>query len=112
MVNPKLNSNLVPKCQDVAYKFLGIEKPLFIMNFDVKTEMDTELPLELEQVDSPESDDKSMALHPPGVSCIIHRFTQLQETETSSLFCSHDFRLTTITFMRKSMTLNHPHSSQ
>lgn len=67
VVNPKLNSNLVPKIQDVAYKFLGIERPLTTINFDVKMETDGELPLELEQVDSPESD-KSMALNTSAVS--------------------------------------------
>lgn len=57
----------MPKIQDVAYKFLGIEKPLFNTHFEVKIEPNTEILLELEQVDSPESD-KSLALHALGVS--------------------------------------------
>lgn len=50
----------------MAYKFLGIEKPLYI-NLEVKMENDNELPLDLEQVDSPESDN-SMALDSHAVS--------------------------------------------
>lgn len=58
VVNPKLNSNFVPKIEDIAYKYLGIEKPA---NPTSELEVDTGnhqqfLPnLELEQV-SPDSE--------------------------------------------------------
>lgn len=58
VVNPKLNSNFVPKIEEIAYKYLGIEKPV---NRTSELEVDTVnhqqfLPnLELEQV-SPDSE--------------------------------------------------------
>lgn len=57
MVNPKLNTNFVPKIEDVAYKYLGIEKPVErVRTLDLNAiEQPTFLPnLDLEQV-SPES---------------------------------------------------------
>lgn len=53
VVNPKLNSNFVPKIEDVAYTLLGVEKP----NMELKLEIDADcLPIyELEQV-SPDSE--------------------------------------------------------
>lgn len=56
VVNPKLTTNFGPKIEDVAYKFMGIEKPSLSMN--LKLDIDTDMPLpvyDLEQV-SPESD--------------------------------------------------------
>lgn len=57
VVDPKLNSNLAPKIQDVAYKFLGIDKPSMKSKLNSNVELDESLPnLDLEQVDSPESE--------------------------------------------------------
>lgn len=56
VVNPKLNTNFVPKIEDVAYKFLGIERPS--LNIKLKVEIDTDIQLpvcDLEQV-SPDSE--------------------------------------------------------
>lgn len=63
VVNPKLNSNLVPKIEDVAYKFLGVEKPSFNIKLELTVdEHETSLPnLDLEQV-SPESSEKSPSI--------------------------------------------------
>lgn len=64
VVNPKLSSNLVPKIEDVAYKFLGVERP---SSYNIKLELhvtdeETSLPnLDLEQV-SPESSEKSPSI--------------------------------------------------
>lgn len=66
VVNPKLNSNFVPKIEDVAYKYLGIEKQV---NRMTELEIDTKnhqrfMPnLDLEQV-SPESE-KCPSVEPP-----------------------------------------------
>ncbi|XP_055307500.1 biorientation of chromosomes in cell division protein 1-like 1 [Sitodiplosis mosellana] len=61
VVNPKLNTNFVPKIEDVAYKLLGIEKPSMNMNLKLEIETDALLPIyELEQV-SPDSD-KSLSI--------------------------------------------------
>lgn len=52
VVNPKLNSNFVPKIEDVAYKFLGVDN----MKLKLEIEGDVLLPVfDLEQV-SPDSE--------------------------------------------------------
>lgn len=58
VVNPKLNSNFVPKIEEIAYKYLGIEKPVNrTFELEIKTENHQQfLPnLDLEQV-SPDSE--------------------------------------------------------
>lgn len=62
-MNPKLSSNLVPKIEDVAYKFLGVEKPSFNIKLELQVaDEETSLPnLDLEQV-SPESSEKSPSI--------------------------------------------------
>lgn len=60
VVNPKLNSNFVPKIEDIVYKYLGIEKPTNRMTeLEINTDghqQEQFLPnLDLEQV-SPESE--------------------------------------------------------
>lgn len=55
VVNPKLNSNFVPKIEEVAYKYLGIEKPIIRMSeLEIVTDNHHQF-LDLEQV-SPESE--------------------------------------------------------
>lgn len=62
-MNPKLSSNLVPKIEDVAYKFLGVEKPSYNIKLELQVaDEETSLPnLDLEQV-SPESSEKSPSI--------------------------------------------------
>ncbi|XP_031637153.1 biorientation of chromosomes in cell division protein 1-like 1 [Contarinia nasturtii] len=56
VVIPKLNTNFVPKIEDVAYKLLGLEKPLLNIKKELEIDADVLLPnYELEQV-SPESE--------------------------------------------------------
>lgn len=56
VVNPKLNTNFVPKIEEVAYKLLGVEKPTKNVKLKLEIETNAVLPIyELEQV-SPESE--------------------------------------------------------
>lgn len=56
VINPKLTTNFVPKIEDVAYKFLGLEKPTLSLKLKLETDSDVLIPIyELEQV-SPESE--------------------------------------------------------
>lgn len=57
VVIPKLNTNFVPKIEDVAYKLLGLEKPsLNSVKMELEIDANVTLPVyELEQV-SPESE--------------------------------------------------------
>lgn len=64
VVNPKLNTNFVPKIEDVSYAYLGIEKPENRpLTIDINSiDQQPFLPnLDLEQV-SPESSEKSPSL--------------------------------------------------
>lgn len=52
-----MNSNFVPKIEDVAYKFLGVEKPSIDMKLTLEVDDEASMPnLDLEQV-SPESEE-------------------------------------------------------
>lgn len=57
VVNPKLNSNFVPKIEDVAYKYLGLEKPKnHVRKLNLPLDQQALLPtMDLEQV-SPDSE--------------------------------------------------------
>lgn len=65
VVNPKLTANFGPKIEDVAYKFLGVEKPS--LNMNLKLEIDPDMPMpvyDLEQV-SPESEKSHESKYTP-----------------------------------------------
>lgn len=73
MVNPKLNTNFVPKIEDVAYKYLGVEKSSFNSKIELSyDDRQATLPinLDLEQV-SPESSEKSPSVESKSPALIV-----------------------------------------
>lgn len=56
VVNPKLTMNFVPKIEDVAYKFLGVDRPMLKDKLMIEIDTEVLLPVyDLEQV-SPDSE--------------------------------------------------------